>query len=70
MLEELRLYPRPPGLRSEGRGMGARATTDPATADQGLSTSFADRPARGSTGASNPIHSSAHAPARGKEVVD
>jgi hypothetical protein len=70
MLEELRLYPRPPDVRSEGRSMGFRALTDPATADHGLSTSYADRPARGSTGANDPIHSTAHAPARGKEVVD
>jgi hypothetical protein len=70
MLEELRLYPRPPGMRTVGRSTGPRAKTDPATADQGLSTSFADRPARGSTGARDPIHSTARAQARGKEVVD
>jgi hypothetical protein len=70
MLEELRLYPRSPGMRTEGRSTGRRAKTDPATADPGLSTSFADRPARGSTSARDPIHSSSPAQAKGKEVVD
>jgi hypothetical protein len=70
MLEELRLYPRLPGMRTEGRSTGRRASTDSATAYQGLSTSFADRPARASTGARAPIHSTERARTEGMEVVD
>jgi hypothetical protein len=70
MLEELRLYPRPPGMRTVGRSTGPRAKTDPAMAGQKLSTGFADGPAGGSTGPRDPIHSTVRAPARGKEVVD
>jgi hypothetical protein len=69
MLEELRLYPRPPGMRTERRSTGPRAKTDTATADQGLSTSFADGPARASTGARDPIHSTWRARTKGEEVV-
>jgi hypothetical protein len=70
MLEELRLYPRPPGMRTVGRSTGSRAKIDPATSDPKLSTGFADRPAHGSTGGRDPIHSTTRAQARGKEVVD
>ena len=70
MLEELRLYPRPPGMRTERRSTDRRARTDSATADQGLSTSFADGPAPACTGARDPIHSTARVRAGGMEVVD
>jgi hypothetical protein len=70
MLEELRLYPRPPGMRAERRSTGRRARTDSATADQGLSTSFADRLARASTGALEPIHRTPRVRMEGMEVVD
>jgi hypothetical protein len=70
MLEELRLYPWPPGMRTERRSTVSRAKTDSATADQRLSTSFADRPAPACTGARDPIHSTPRVRAEEMEVVD
>ena len=66
MLEELRLYPRPPATRTGGRMAGARAAGDPAMAGHSLSTGYADHLRLGCTDARSPIHSD---PPR-KGVVD
>ena len=66
MLEELRLYPRPPATRTEGRMAGDRAAGDPGVAGHSLSTGYADRVRLGSTDVCGPIHSG---PPR-KGVVD
>jgi hypothetical protein len=56
MLEELRLNPRAPEARSGDRRRAIDAVTDVGVVDPNLSTGFAERGRRRSTGAPNPIH--------------
>ncbi len=56
MLEELRLNPWSPAARSRGRRPGGCVLTDGGAVDPSLSTGFARRARRRSTGEGSPIH--------------
>ena len=56
MLEELRLNPRPPAERSQGRRAGGGGESEGGRFDPDLSTGFAEGPRLRSTAGATPIH--------------